>query len=185
MRTAIELRSPCRTNQSIASRLSCGVGLSTLCTALSRSAMLVWASVDAATVETSRTADKSRRSISIRAAPRDHVFVKTRQHLAAERPDSAELLPPAMTAPHSMFRLRRQQRARAGRCPGPRGSLADRSRRGSARSGPEPAETRRQDPTYGRPGSPLAHRDRPKAPKAKARYHRRIPKPEEAAADWV
>src|SRR6516162_20009 len=118
MRTATELRSPCWVSQSIACRLSCGRGLSTWCAALSRSEVPVWASVDAATVETSRTADKSRRSISIRAAPRDHVFVKTRQHLAAERPDSAELLAPAMTAPHSMFRLRRQQRARAGRCPG-------------------------------------------------------------------
>src|SRR6516162_6771635 len=160
MRTATELRSPCWRSQSIACRLSCGRGLSTWCAALSRSEMPAWASVDTATVETSRTADKSRRNISIRATPDDQVLVKTPRHLVAEHRGFVRLLAPAMTAPRSMFRLRRQLRAREGHCPEPRGSHADRSRRGNARSGREPTETGRQDRTYGRPGSPLARRDR-------------------------
>src|SRR6516164_7355423 len=75
MRTATEFRSPCRTNQSIASRLCCGAGASTWCAALSRSAMpdastwgSVWARVEAATAQTSRTNDKSCNAVSIRRA---------------------------------------------------------------------------------------------------------------------
>src|SRR6516165_11156857 len=75
MRTATEFRSPCRTNQSIASRLCCGAGASTWCAALSRSAMpdaSTWGSVrarvEAATAQTSRTNDKRRKAVNIRRA---------------------------------------------------------------------------------------------------------------------